>query len=233
MSPGDGGERPASRSDAWSSEEYVAHWSEGDALEDVLAFPRRISTELVGDAGLEVTHVVDLGAGAGAYLGAFLDAFPSARGTWVDASEPMLRRARHDLSRFADRVRFRVVDLRGADVLPPEPAEVIVSARAIHHFTRETIAGLYRAAGAGLRPGGFLFNLDHFAASAEWEDPFRRVRDRLVPRKVELRPHEHDAPPQPLSDHLRWLEEAGFGRPETPWRLLWTALVVARTPAGR
>jgi len=30
-------------------------------------------------------------------------------------------------------------------------------------------------------------------------------------------------------DHLRWLEEAGFAAVDVPWRMLYTALLAART----
>ena len=214
---------------AWGDEGFVAAWSAGDALREVLALPRRLSVALVADAGLRVRRVVDLGAGAGTYLEEFLEAFPEARGTWVDSSLPMRARAEERLGRFGDRVRFVLADLRTAADLPAEPTSVVVSSRALHHFEARTIRAVYHAAHERLEPGGFLFNLDHFAAPG-WEPAYRRIRDRLLPPRGDRPAHGHDAPPATLAEHLRWLTDAGFEPPDVPWRLLVTALVAARKP---
>ncbi len=214
----------------WGDEGFVAIWSAGDPLGDALALPQQISVALVADAGLRVERVMDLGAGSGTYLEAFLDAFPRAQGTWVDGSKPMRARAQERLGRFGDRVRFVLADLRAADDLPTEPLSVVVTCRALHHFHADTIRALYRAAHERLEPGGFLFNLDHFAVPG-WAATYRRIRDRLMPPRRERPPHEHDAPPATLAEHIQWLIDAGFGPPDVPWRLLLTALVAARRPS--
>jgi SAM-dependent methyltransferase len=172
--------------------------------------------------------VVDLGAGAGAYLGTLLDRFPSARGLWVDASEPMQARARERLAAAGDRVDFVLADLRRPEDLPMDGADVVVTSRAVHHFTPEVIRRMYDAVHRGLHPGGFFFNLDHFAVPPGWEERYRRIRPLFVPPRGDREPHDHDAPPQPLADHLGWLAAAGFEPPDVPWRAFWTALVGAR-----
>ncbi len=215
---------------SWESAEYVTEWTSADAFTDVLDLPRRVSVGLVEDTGLTVEHVVDLGAGEGRYLEVLLQSFPRSRGTWVDASEPMLDRARERLDRFGSRVEFLLTDVRGPAPLPDGRADVIVSSRVIHHFEPETIRRLYHAAFDRLGSGGFLFNLDHVGVPDEWEERYRRVREKFFPRRRPPRPHEHDAPPQPLADHLRWLTEAGFEPPEVPWRLFFSALLAARKP---
>ena len=208
----------------------MAQWEAGDALGDVLALPRAVSVSLVADSGHAVRRVVDLGAGPGAFLEAFLDAFPGAAGTWIDSSAPMAERAEERLGRFGDRVRLVRADVRRADALGAGPADVVVSSRVIHHFEPETIRVIYGAAFDRLRPGGFLFNLDHVGPPPEWEPRYRRVRTRFVPGRGDRPPHGHDAPPQPLEDHLAWLAEAGFEPPDVPWRLFFTALIAARKP---
>jgi hypothetical protein len=65
----------------WSSDEFVAEWVEQDLLADMLTLPRQISAAIVADAGVPVSHVLDLGAGPGAFLETLLRAFPRARGT--------------------------------------------------------------------------------------------------------------------------------------------------------
>jgi SAM-dependent methyltransferase len=215
---------------SWTSSRYVAEWTETDALADVLALPRRLAAALVADSGIEVSQVVDLGAGAGAFLRELLLAFPSARGVWVDVSPPMRSRAQEALADLGERVRFVETDLRDIGSLPLQGADVIVSSRVIHHFEPGVIRSLYAAAFGTLQAGGFLFNLDHFRAPREWDAAYRRVRRTFVPRAGSRRPHPHDSPPQPLEDHLSWLREAGFEEPDVPWRLFFTSLLAAAKP---
>src|SRR5438094_366797 len=47
-------------------------------------------------------------------------------------------------------------------------------------------------------------------------------------RRQSLHPHREDEPLQPVIDHLRRLEQAGFAAVDVPWRMLYTALLAAR-----
>ena len=217
---------------SWQSAEYVGLWAGEDVLARVLETPRQISLALVRDAGIEVSHVVDLGSGEGPYLADLLRAFEGARGTWLDSSEPMLDRAREALAEFGDRVTFVVApaeELAGAGV---EPADVIVSSRALHHLTPEALAQCYREVARLLTPNGFFFNLDYVGSSADWEKRYRRIRDQFTgSRRNRLNPHREDKPLHPVSEHLRWLEEAAFAAVDVPWRFLHAALIAARAKA--
>ena len=217
---------------SWQSADYVGQWAEEDVLAQLLETPRQISIALVRDAGIEVSHIIDLGSGEGPYLGELLRVFERARGTWLDSSEPMLERARETLAEFGDRVTFVVApaeELAGAGV---EPADVIVSSRALHHLTPATLARCYREVHDLLRPGGFLFNLDHVGSGSDWERRYRRIREQFTgSRRNKLNPHREDEPLHPVSEHVRWLEEAGFATVDVPWRFLHTALIAAREQA--
>jgi tRNA (cmo5U34)-methyltransferase len=218
---------------SWESAEYVGQWLGEDVLADVLALPRRISIALVEDAGLDVTHVVDLGSGHGPYLAEFLDAFPHARGTWVDVSAPMEAEARDRLSRFDGRVTFVLTDVERLGDVAIDPASVVCSSRALHHLSAEALAEVYRAAARLVEPGGFVFNLDHVGAPADLEQAYRRIRGRLIGRrKTPLKAHRHDYPLAPADRHAAWMDAAGFEHADVPWRMLYTALIAARRRAG-
>ena len=217
---------------SWHSEEYVAEWAGDDVIAELLSLPRKISAALVADAGRAVQHVIDLGAGHGPYLELFLRAFPGARGTWVDYSEAMGELARQRLADLGDRVRFVVADAERLGDVELEPADVIVSSRALHHFSPESLQGVYRACFRLTKPGGFVFNLDHVGAPGDLEQAYRRVRDQFTgPRRKPLKPHRHDYPLSRADQHLAWMEEAGYVDGDTPWRTLYTALLMARKPA--
>jgi SAM-dependent methyltransferase len=218
--------------ESWHSASYAAQWAGEDVISNMLELPRQISAAIVGDAGIEVQHVVDLGAGPGVYLELFLDTFPQARGTWVDSSEAMLELGRAKLGdRFGDRVAYVVHDVEALEGAAIEPADAVISSRALHHFSPESLAHVYRAIHELVRPGGFVINLDHVGAPGDWEQVYRRVRKQFTgDRKQKLAAHRHDYPLALADSHMEWMSAAGFGAPDTPWRTFYTALVLARKP---
>ena len=167
--------------------------------------------------------------GEGPYLAELLRTFEGARGTWLDSSEPMLERARETLAGLGGRVTFVVAPAEKLGTAGVEPADVVVSSRALHHLTPVDLARAYREVRELLRPGGWFFNLDHVGAAGDWEQRYRRIREQFTgKRRRELQPHREDEPLQPVADHLRYLEQAGFAAVDVPWRLLYTALLAAR-----
>lgn len=218
---------------SWESAEYVGEWLGEDVIADLLVLPRRISLALVEDAGLEVTHVVDLGSGHGPYLGEFLAAFPQARGTWVDSSPPMEDEARRQLARFGDRVTYVLSDVQELASAQIERASVVCSSRALHHLSHDALAELYGVVGGLVEPGGFVFNLDHVGAPGELEQAYRRVRGRFTGERTRtIKPHRHDYPLARADEHAAWMEAGGFEHADIPWRMLYTALIAARRRAG-
>jgi tRNA (cmo5U34)-methyltransferase len=198
----------------------------------ILELPMRMSAALIRESEIQVRRVVDVGSGPGTFLRILLDEFPEAEGVWIDASDAMLTRAEASLADLAPRVTFAVSDLRDTNALPLA-GDVIVSSRAVHHFLPDAIEGFYRAAGEALGPGGFFCNLDHFATPGDWRTRYKAIKPRFVPSSGGgAESHTHDSPPQLVRDHLAWLRASGFEDPDVPWRLFWTALVVARTPSG-
>jgi trans-aconitate methyltransferase len=218
--------------ESWHSASYAAQWAGEDVIANMLDLPRRMSVAFVADAGIEVEHVVDLGSGPGVYLATFLDAFPGARGTWVDSSEAMLELGQQELARFGDRIDWVVHDVEQLETAAIAPAQVVASSRALHHFTPESLAHVYRAVFDLVAPGGFAINLDHVGAPGDWEDVYRRVRGQFTgDRKQKLAAHRQDGPLALVDAHLGWLADAGFASPDAPWRTFYTALLLARKPA--
>jgi len=217
--------------ETWHSPEYAGQWSAEDVIAKLLELPRRISVAIVEDAGIEVDHVVDLGAGTGTYLELFLSAFPKARGTWVDSSEAMLELAREQLAPLGDRISYVIHDVEDLATAAIEPAQVVTSSRALHHFLPESLARVYRAIYDLVTPGGFVFNLDHVGAPGDWEQVMRRVRGQFVGERTrELKPHRQDYPLARADQHASWAVDAGFADTDVPWRTFYTALVAGRRP---
>lgn len=216
---------------SWHSPEFAGQWSAEDVIAEMLELPRRMSVAIVEDAGLDVAHVIDLGAGQGPYLERFLQAFPAASGTWVDSSEAMLELARGQLAPYGDRVSFVVHDVEDLASAQIEPAQVVVSSRALHHFSPESLARVYRAVFELVTPGGFVFNLDHVGAPGDWEQVLRRVRGRFFGERTRrLKPHRQDYPLARADQHAGWAHDAGFTDADVPWRTFYTALIAGRRP---
>lgn len=183
----------------WHSSDYVAEWITRDVTRDgerrpllqhmlsFAPFPREVALE-----------VLDVGAGYGVVSEEVLRAFPAARITLHDYSQPMLDRARQRLADHSRRLRYVLCDL--TDPSWPQqvggPFDLAVSAIAIHNL-RDTakIFACYRAIHNLLRPGGCFLNCDRFV-------------EGVGPHLVELR-------------------KSGFDRVECPWQEPPRAIIVA------
>jgi tRNA (cmo5U34)-methyltransferase len=148
------------------------------------------------DAVVEATRVVEaheileLGVGTGETALRVLRAHPGARYTGVDASEPMLARARERLPHAGLRAA------RLEDELPAGPFDLVVSALAVHHLDGKGKRDLFRRVAAVLRPGGCFVLADVVVPE--------RAEDATTP----ITPG-YDLPDS-LNDQLEWLREAGF-----------------------
>lgn len=214
----------------WRNREFATAWEAGDQHRSVLQFPRALAAELVADAVGEPALVVDIGSGPGDFLAAFLDRFPGCRGVWTDASEAMLEIAQDRLRSYGDRVEFEVrdmTDLSGADHL--RGADVVMSSRATHHLSFESLQAFYRDAAALLAPGGWIVNLDHTGAGDVWDARFRRARKALTggERKKRLAPHRHDHPLCTPDQHLQALAAVGLRDGVLAWKNCHTCLLLA------
>ncbi|HEY4238296.1 MAG TPA: class I SAM-dependent methyltransferase [Kofleriaceae bacterium] len=132
---------------------YHAHLLEAGG-----AAARELAPQL-GDGAL-----LDLGGGAGVYTAAYLDAFPAARATLVDAPA-VVALARAHLARFGDRVRFVEGDARTADA--GREHSVALLANVLHLCAPDECAALCAAAARGVAPGGSVVVADLRSDSPE------------------------------------------------------------------
>jgi SAM-dependent methyltransferase len=213
----------------WRDPAFANAWTDGDAMNDILEFPRRLAAALVALDRPQAALVVDIGSGPGSFLAAFLDEFPTARGVWSDASEAMLARARERLGGYGDRVGFLIADmtdLAGGRI--PSDADAVITSRAAHHLDRAGLVSFYAEAAEHLAPGGWLINLDHTGPADVWDKRFRAVRPRFARPRREEPKHHHDYPLTSVQDHLDAYEAAGITDVEVAWKAFFTCLFIGR-----
>jgi len=186
----------------WLSPDYVSGWISHDTARDserrpllgqmlsCAPFPR--------DAAL---NVLDVGAGYGVVTEEVLKAFPAARITLQDYSQPMLDQARQRLGERSDRLRYVVCDLldRSWPQQVRGPFDLAVSAIVLHNLpSRDNVFGCYRAIHDLLGPQGWFLNYDRFVDGVD--------------------------------QHMTELRDAGFAQVECTWQQPPHAIVVAGRP---
>ena len=147
-------------------------------------------------AAVEAESILELGVGTGETARRVRALHPAARWTAIDASAPMLERARAVLPEADLRLG------RLEDALPEGPFDLVVSALAVHHLHSESKRDLFRRVAAVLRPGGCFV-----------------LGDVVVPERPEDAQIEIDWVvdlPDRADDQLAWLREAGL-EPEVAW----------------
>lgn len=220
------GERAAA---AWKDPGFARAWTAADSLDEILRFPRMIAAAVVAMDRPGVRLVVDVGSGPGAFLAAFLDEFPGARGVWWDASAAMRETAAERLARYGDRVDYVIGDMTdlAASGIPAD-ADVVTTSRAAHHLDRAGLAGFYAEAAGHLAPGGWLVNLDHTGTGERWDNRLRAVRRRLTKSRGQAPAHHHDYPLTGIRDHLDAFARAGITDVELVWKAFYTCLFMGR-----
>jgi tRNA threonylcarbamoyl adenosine modification protein (Sua5/YciO/YrdC/YwlC family) len=179
--------------------------------EDIPVFDR-LQEELAAASGAGARRILELGTGTGETTRRLLARHPDAAVMGIDASEDMLRRAREALP--GDRVELRVARLQ--EPLPAGPFDLVASALAVHHLTKEEKAVLFERIAAVLEPGGRFVLADVVVP----EDP-RDAVTSLTP--------DFDRP-STVSQQLGWLSAAGL-EPSVRFKQRDLAVLVAYRPA--
>ncbi len=194
-------------------------------------------------------RLLDLGCGTGTFLGLVLDRYTEAECVAVDYSSEMLEVAKKKTHVSADRVRFYRHDLN--EGLPADLGsfDVVVSFSAVHHLTDRNKLGLLGQVHDALNPGGWFLFIDAMSQMFD-DDVFRIGRDRSrrraekrfaeagmdIRESDDLSAHraegDGDEPDDDritsLSNHLEWLDKAGFRSVDHIWHFWMEHFMIAR-----
>ena len=189
----------------WHSQSYVEEWIARDLPRDEERRTRlRKMLAVATFAPDAAISVLDVGGGYGVVTEEVLRAFPHARVTLQDYSQPMLDEARRRLAQHAGQVGYVQCDLRDPSWIDRigGPFDLAVSAIAVHNLGEiEAMAACYRGIARVLKPGALFLDYDLF--------------DRFGGIAV----------------HTRLLEEAGFARVDCVWQQSPVAILAAYSGA--
>jgi tRNA (cmo5U34)-methyltransferase len=186
----------------WNPETYLA-----EMLEEIPGYEELQEAVAVAGRG---SSILELGTGTGETAVRVLARNPGARWTGIDASEPMLERARKRLPHADLRLG------RLEDPLPAGPFDLVVSVLAVHHLDTD-----------GKR--------DLFRRIAHVTDAFV-LGDLVVPERAEDAVIEVDGVydmPSSVPEQLAWLDEAGFDADASYVRPDLAVFVARRRPLRR
>lgn len=198
-------------------------------------------------------QLLELCCGEGLLAEALLEHFPRANLTAYDGSPRMLERVARRLERFGERFSLRRFDLGQTDWREGTARyQAVLSSLAIHHLDAAAKQALYCDVLQMLLPGGVFLIADLVlplgeqalaVAADQWD---AAVRQRALELDGDLAAYEFftregwnyfrypDAMdmPSPLSDHLRWLEAAGYEELNVYWTHAGHAIWGGRRPSG-
>jgi ubiquinone/menaquinone biosynthesis C-methylase UbiE len=188
----------------WHSPGYVEEWIARDLQRDEerrARLGRMLAAATVSaDAA---SSVLDVGGGYGVVTEEVLRAFPRARVTLQDYSQPMLDEARQRLAGYKEQVGYIQCDLRdpGWTDRVGGPFDLAVSAIAIHNLGEvRAMAECYRGIARVLKPGAQFLDYDLFERFGG------------------------------ITLHTGLLEEAGFARVDLIWQQSPVAILAAHRP---
>ena len=201
--------------------------------------------------GQPVESFLDLGCGDGILGAAILGEYPSARGVFVDFSEPMLKQAREQLKDYSGQLVFE--NLSYGDPIwinrmqAEAPFDAIVSGYSIHHQPDDRKYSIYQEIFSLLKPDGWFINIEHVSSAAQlnidlFENHFissryaieqrnsgSRTFDQLA-EEYKNRPDKAANILTPAELQCDWLREIGYEEVDCYFRIYELAVFGGRRP---
>jgi tRNA (cmo5U34)-methyltransferase len=195
-------------------------------------------------------NILDLGCGNGILGRYLLNTYPSARGLFLDFSEPMLVAARTSMNAQHNAIvtNANFASPQWLEVAEPHgPFDIVVSGFAIHHQPDHRKRALYAEIFSLLAPGGVFLNLEHVASATEagvemfddfFVDHLVEFHRQSIPETsrlaVEDSYYARDDKTENIlalvEDQCQWLRQVGFADVDCFFKLFELALFGGRRP---
>lgn len=169
----------------WDPDTYLA-----EMAAEIPGYGELQEAVVAATADVRATRVLELGIGSGETALRVLANHSGADWVGIDASEPMLARARERLPGADLRLQ------RLEDELPSGPFDLVVSALAVHHLDGAGKRELFARVAGVLRPGGKFVLGDVVVPAAGKKGPI--YIDWVMDK------------PDSVDDQLAWLRAGGF-----------------------
>jgi tRNA (cmo5U34)-methyltransferase len=223
----------------WGSREFIENWaSKGGWQAPIREVQTAMVLRMIPHPIDAPTRILDIGAGYGALAAAVLHDRPNAIAVCLDASDAMLRLGQERNADLMDRISFIQASLEGPAWVSAVDGnfDVVISARALHHFTEnQRRRYIFKEVFSLLGSGGCFINADNVRAPTNsLNERYRRARDEYLDRYVrqstggasslaEARaamPSTYHGPHNNgyLEEELAWLREAGFDDVDCFWK---------------
>ena len=250
------------------SERKSAVWKDPSLVENFLTKVRKgvplaqiqLDVMLRVIAGPEEDHAhgerpihsfLDLGCGDGILAATILEKYPSARGTLVDFSTPMLQAALTNLQAYSSSLHISSVDYTDPawfDIVSSHaPFDTIVSGFSIHHHPDHIKRQVYTDIYDLLLPGGAFVNIEHVSSTtsrneALYDDYFidslwanqLTEGEAQTRSQVALAYHNREDKQAnilaPVEDQCKWLSAIGFEDVDCFFKIFELAVFGGRRP---
>lgn len=172
----------------------------------------------------ERISVLDLGCGTGNVSLVLKEKFKKAHIICVDLAENMINTSKFKLSEYKD-IIFIQSDIRELEF--NNDFDAVISSLALHHLKPPDLAQYYHRIHDYLQIGGVFYNADLFLGSTahqrqiyreKWVDHMLKSFSWEEIEKILIPKHQAEDYPLPLSEHLKWLKDAGFKEIDVIWK---------------
>ena len=183
----------------------------------------------------DAPRVLDIGAGTGIFAGALLSRYPKAKLTLIDFAENMIDIAK---DKFCDHIEFRYItnDYLEYD-FSGEQFDIIISALSIHHLGAEQTKSFYAKIYAMLEKDGEFLNADLANSGVpEIDKKYDEVWTDFVGGNIGRENEYFERfiksksvdKPMPVTQHISWLQNAGFDLADCIYKYLCFAVIYGR-----
>jgi ubiquinone/menaquinone biosynthesis C-methylase UbiE len=198
-----------------------------------------------------VENFLDLGCGDGILGATVLGEYPSARGVFVDFSEPMLEQAREGLKDYVGQLAFENLDYGDPAWTNSMQAhglfDAVVSGYSIHHQPDVRKQEVYAEIYSLLKPGGWFINIEHVSSEAQlnidlFEHHYVSARYAIekqhggtrtfdeIDEEYKNRPDKAANILTPVELQCDWLREIGYEEVDCYMRIFELAVFGGRKP---